>query len=93
MASSNPWVLDRDPWDGNPSQFNHEPCVDVGSDQSADVTDALSISAFVQDDGSTSVTWTQESGPGSVSFGSTSKKSTTAQFSAPGAGVQGVEPR
>jgi hypothetical protein len=58
--------------------------VDVGDDRSIDASETLAISALVQDDGSTSVTWSKRSGPGTVSFGNPNQESTTADFGSPG---------
>jgi len=83
-SPSSPWSIVRDPWDGNPSIFDHEPCVDVGDDETVAVSDVLPINAFVQDDGSTTVLWTKESGPGTVTFGNSRRAATTATFGEPG---------
>jgi len=84
MATSTPWNIVRDPWQGNPSPFDHAPCVDVGDDRSVAAGSPLPISAFVQDDGNTTVLWSKRSGPGTVTFGNPQNESTTAQFSSAG---------
>jgi VCBS repeat-containing protein len=84
MSTSNPWVFRRNPWSGSPSSFDHSPCVDVGPDKTVGVAAPLALTAFVRDDGSTSVLWTKRSGPGTVTFANASSKSTTATFSSAG---------
>ncbi len=66
---------------------NSVPTVSAGSDTTALLGDALSLSGSASDtDGpsAVSVTWTKISGPGSVSFGSATTAATTATFSALG---------
>ena len=63
------------------------PTVDAGSDDSVTLPSTVSLDGTVSDDGypatpgSVSVTWTKTSGPGTVTFGSSSSVDTTASFS------------
>jgi hypothetical protein len=75
----------------NPSQpVNQPPTVNAGTDQTVTLPAAASLSGTVNDDGlpnppaSFTTTWSQFSGPGTVSFGNINSLSTTASFSAAG---------
>ena len=70
---------------------NTAPSVDAGSDDEITLPDDdVSLDATVSDDGlpnppaSVSVTWTKQSGPGTVTFGNANAVDTTAEFSAAG---------
>jgi hypothetical protein len=70
---------------------NGAPIVDAGPPQEIQwPVNSASLDGFVSDDGhpyppsSVSVLWSQQSGPGSVSFGNPNQPATIASFSAPG---------
>ncbi|CAN5907320.1 hypothetical protein BH11VER1_BH11VER1_38150 [soil metagenome] len=69
--------------------INQAPTVNAGNDQTISLPASASLTGGVSDDGlpsgsSLTTAWTKLSGPGTVSFGSTSALSTTAGFSAAG---------
>jgi len=69
---------------------NTAPTVDAGSDQSVEISAGATLDATVSDDGEPdppgtyTVTWTKQSGPGTVTFGNSAAVDTTAAFSATG---------
>jgi len=67
---------------------NQAPVVDVGADETVDLSDVLNLSATVTDDGLPDTTlngeWSKLSGPGSVTFGEISSANTIATFSSVG---------
>ena len=69
---------------------NQAPTVDAGLDQDVDLPNDATLDATVTDDGlpdppgSVTTTWTKDSGPGTVTFGSASAVDTTAAFSVSG---------
>src|SRR5262245_56592577 len=68
---------------------NQAPSVDAGEDQSVTLPDGAVLSGTVSDDGlptgaSLTTTWSQLSGPGTVSFGDRFALSTPATFSSAG---------
>ena len=68
---------------------NQAPTVNAGADQTIPVTDSANLNGTVNDDGlpagsSVSSTWTQVSGPGTVTFANPNVTVTTAVFSAAG---------
>jgi len=71
-------------------ESNTAPVVNAGADASATVGTALQLSGSASDDGlpnppgALTTTWSQVSGPGTVTFGDASSLSTTADFSAAG---------
>jgi len=73
---------------GGPS--NSAPIVDAGSDDLVLLSDGASLDGTVSDDGnpdppgSVTITWTKQSGPGSVTFGNANAVDTTAGFAASG---------
>ena len=72
------------------SQANLPPTVDVGFDQTITLADSAFLRGVVSDDGlpdppgAFSVTWSQVSGPGSVTFSNNSDLLTTASFPSTG---------
>ena len=61
------------------------PSVDAGADTSGPVQTNLALSGSVSDpSGTSSIRWSQYSGPASVTFGDAARAQTTASFSAPG---------
>ncbi|MGH2571517.1 MAG: choice-of-anchor D domain-containing protein, partial [bacterium] len=83
----NPFVFVRNPWSAPPVPFDRPPCVEVGPDRAIVVTDVLSLSARVSDDGDggpPALAWTKVSGPGGVVFGSPTQAATTAAFTVSG---------
>ena len=77
----------------NPSATNTAPTVFAGNDTSVVQPNAVTLDGTVSDDGlpaspgSVTTTWSKTSGPGTVTFGSTSAVDTTATFSAVGSYV------
>ncbi len=71
-----------------PAPTNQAPSVNAGADQTIDLPNSASLNGSVTDDGLPSntltVTWTQLSGPGVVSFANANSATTTASFSADG---------
>ena len=70
-------------------QMNEAPTVDAGNDQTIQLpVDTVNLDGTVNDDGLPSETldilWTQESGPGTVTFGDATQEDTTATFSEAG---------
>jgi hypothetical protein len=69
---------------------NHAPTVDAGANQSVTLPASASLEGTAADDGfpnppgTVTTTWSQVSGPGTVTFGAASSLSTTASFSAAG---------
>ena len=69
---------------------NHLPAVDAGPNQLVALPAAASLDGTVTDDGlpnppgAVTVTWTKQSGPGTVTFGNPNAVDTTASFSAMG---------
>jgi hypothetical protein len=65
---------------------NAPPTVSAGSDQTITLPATANLDGTVTDDGcaSVSTTWTQEGGPGTVTFGNASAVDTTASFSVDG---------
>jgi PKD repeat protein len=72
----------------NPLMINHAPAVDAGLDQIINLPAAASLTGTATDDGLPAgvltATWSQMSGPGTVTFGDPNAASTTASFSAAG---------
>ena len=72
------------------SAQNQAPTVNAGSDQTVTFPNSASLSGTASDDGlpnppgALTTTWSQVSGPGTVTFGNASALSTTASFSATG---------
>ncbi|MFK7806095.1 MAG: hypothetical protein AB8G95_30980, partial [Anaerolineae bacterium] len=79
-AASYTWTVDvADP--------NEPPVVSAGDDQTIMLPIVANLAGTVTDDGNpgpVSVLWTQESGPGTVTFGDAASATTTAGFSAAG---------
>ena len=77
----------------NPSATNSAPTVFAGNDTSVVQPNAVTLDGTVSDDGlpaspgSVTTTWSKISGPGTVTFGSSSAVDTTATFSAVGSYV------
>jgi hypothetical protein len=73
-----------------PTSTNQAPTVAAGADRTILVTDTVNLDGTVTDDGlpnppaKVTTTWTKVSGPGTVTFGSTSAVDTTAKFSQAG---------
>jgi alpha-tubulin suppressor-like RCC1 family protein len=73
--------------------INQSPTVSAGSDQTITLPSSANLSGTVSDDGlpnppaATTKTWSQVSGPGTVSFSNASSASTTASFSVEGSYV------
>ncbi len=73
--------------------INQTPQVDAGTDQTVTLPAGASLNGNVTDDGlpnppgTVTVTWSQDSGPGTVTFGSANTQATTATFSAAGSYV------
>ncbi|WP_432799176.1 PKD domain-containing protein [Poriferisphaera sp. WC338] len=69
---------------------HNAPSVDAGPDQTINLPFAVNLDGTVSDDGlpnppaSTTVTWSKESGPGTVTFGDANATDTTATFGAAG---------
>jgi MYXO-CTERM domain-containing protein len=69
---------------------NRAPLVDAGRDQTISAGDTATLDGTVMDDdvpvplASVQVTWSKQSGPGTVSFANANAVDTTATFSAPG---------
>ena len=69
---------------------NQPPTVNAGSDRTVTLPNSATLSGSASDDGlpnppgTLTTTWSQVSGPGTVSFGNASSLSTTASFSASG---------
>ncbi|HET8560606.1 MAG TPA: carbohydrate binding domain-containing protein [Marmoricola sp.] len=69
---------------------NTAPVVDAGPDQTVDLPASASLSGMVTDDGlpnppgTTTIRWSQVSGPGSVSFTAPGSATTNASFTEPG---------
>ncbi len=76
------------PLDGGP--VNQPPTVNAGNDFSVTLPATASLDGTVTDDGlpnppaAVTTTWSQVSGPGTVTFGNTAAVDTTASFSSPG---------
>jgi hypothetical protein len=74
----------------NPASQNQPPTVDAGQDQTVFLPNSATLSGTASDDGLPNppgtlvTTWSQFSGPGTVTFGDASSLSTTASFSASG---------
>ena len=74
----------------NPASQNQPPTVNAGQDQTVILPNPASLSGTASDDGLPNppgtlvTTWSQFSGPGTVTFGDASSLSTTASFSASG---------
>jgi hypothetical protein len=72
----------------NPQPSNQAPNVDAGPDQTVTLPSSAVLDGTVTDDGLPSaaltITWSQESGPGTVTFGDASAVDTTASFSTDG---------
>ena len=73
--------------------INQTPQVDAGTDQIVTLPAGASLNGNVTDDGlpnppgTVTVTWSQDSGPGTVTFGSANTQATTATFSVAGSYV------
>ena len=78
------------PPSAEPPTNNIAPEVDAGEGQSIQLPASATLDATVTDDGlpnppaAVTVTWTKQSGPGTVTFGNANAVDTTASFSAPG---------
>ena len=76
---------------------NRAPLVDAGRDQTIAAGDTATLDGTVMDDdvpvplASVQVTWSKQSGPGTVSFANANAVDTTATFSAPGMYVAGAD--
>jgi hypothetical protein len=74
----------------NPTPQNQPPVVNAGPDQNVILPNPANLSGTATDDGlpnppgTLTTTWSQVSGPGTVTFGDASSVSTTASFSDPG---------
>jgi len=74
----------------NPASQNQPPTVDAGQDQTVILPNSATLSGTAGDDGLPNppgtliTTWSEFSGPGTVTFGDASSLSTTASFSASG---------
>ena len=74
----------------NPASQNQPPMVNAGLDQTVILPNSATLSGTANDDGLPNppgtliTTWSQFSGPGTVTFGDASSLSTTASFSAAG---------
>src|SRR5207247_9148033 len=74
----------------NPASQNQPPTVNAGLDQTVILPNSATLSGTASDDGLPNppgtliTTWSQFSGPGTVTFGDASSLSTTASFSASG---------
>ncbi len=74
----------------NPASQNQPPTVNAGPDQTVILPNSATLSGTASDDGLPNppgtliTTWSQLSGPGTVTFGDASSLSTTASFSASG---------
>jgi hypothetical protein len=74
----------------NPASQNQPPTVNAGQDQTVILPNPATLSGTASDDGlpnppgTLTTTWSQFSGPGTVTFGNASSLSTTASFSASG---------
>ncbi|HEX2424241.1 MAG TPA: hypothetical protein VHN56_13970, partial [Actinomycetota bacterium] len=74
----------------NPASQNQPPTVNAGQDQTVILPNPAALSGTAGDDGlpnppgTLTTTWSQFSGPGTVTFGDASSLSTTASFSASG---------
>ena len=74
----------------NPASQNQPPTVNAGPDQTVILPNSATLSGTASDDGlpnppgTVTTTWSQFSGPGTVTFGDASSLSTTASFSASG---------
>jgi hypothetical protein len=64
--------------------LNPSPTVDAGPDQTIPFPGPAALDGTVTDDGAVTTTWTQQSGPGTATFGNASLVDTTATFSAAG---------
>jgi subtilisin family serine protease/glucose/arabinose dehydrogenase len=92
VQSTNGWNTNFDNLvhDAGGPVTNQAPVVSAGADQSLTLPAAASLDGSVSDDGLpsppgvVSVTWTQVSGPGSVSFADAGQVDTTASFTAAG---------
>src|SRR5206468_1853283 len=77
----------------NPASQNQPPTVNAGLDQTVILPNSATLSGTASDDGLPNppgtliTTWSQFSGPGTVTFGDASSLSTTASFSASGTSV------
>jgi hypothetical protein len=74
------------------SSTNQAPSVNAGPDQTISLLGSVSLNGTAADDGlptgsTLSTTWSKVSGPGTVSFGSVSSRTTTANFSVAGSYV------
>src|SRR4029077_14186136 len=74
----------------NPASQNQPPTVNAGQDQTVILPNSATLSGTASDDGlpnppgTLRTTWSEFSGPGTVTFGDASSLSTTASFSASG---------
>src|SRR5262249_53761139 len=74
------------------TQINFAPAVFAGPNQTIWLPDSANLTGTVSDDGlpgcgGLTVSWSEVSGPGNVSFGNSNSLSTTVGFSAPGSYV------
>lgn len=71
-----------------PATQNAAPVVNAGADQTIELPFAATLEGVATDDGVPStaltITWSQQSGPGAVTFANPAATRTTASFSAPG---------
>ncbi|MGH7452516.1 MAG: InlB B-repeat-containing protein, partial [bacterium] len=83
------FIFKRNPWSSQ-VVYNMPPCVDAGPDQAIFSSAPATLQGQATDDGdpnppgALAVTWSQVSGPGSVTFENANALSTTASFSAAG---------
>jgi hypothetical protein len=81
------FLFEQDPWPSGAPLYNAAPCVDAGPDTSILQTDILALQGQATDDGIPTspgflaVSWSQVSGPGTVTFQDPTADSTTATFS------------
>jgi hypothetical protein len=91
LQSTNGWNTNFDNFvhDAGGPVANQAPAVSAGTDQSVTLPATASLDGSASDDGlpappALSVSWTQVSGPGSVSFGGANQTDTTASFTVAG---------
>ncbi len=83
------FIFKRNPWSSE-VVYNMPPCVDAGPDQTIFISSPATLQGEATDDGdpdppgALAVTWSQVSGPGSVTFENANALSTTATFGVAG---------
>jgi hypothetical protein len=88
--NENDGVLYEISFPNSPGDTNQAPAVNAGSDQTIGPASVAALDGTVSDDGepdppgAVTTTWSQMSGPGTVSFGDANAVDTTASFSASG---------